>query len=172
MKRHKREAKARAKAEKAEKKASKKAAREAKPKRQKRQPLTADEARAAARAEGLELVPSIKNESGFKYVYKIKNRFQVKVKCIGGGRSECCGCFATAEEAALCYARHIGAERAAAEAARARVGGPQPLDLPLNQFVRSDAGHSVLPPLAVQRNYVASMQTSCFDRTPKLLCST
>ena len=35
--------------------------------------------------------------------------------------------FATPEEAALCYARHIGAERAAAEAADARIAAPQPL---------------------------------------------
>jgi hypothetical protein len=35
--------------------------------------------------------------------------------------------FATPEEAALRYARHVGAERAAAEAAEARVEGPQPL---------------------------------------------
>jgi hypothetical protein len=37
------------------------------------------------------------------------------------------GTFATPEEAALCYARCIGAARAAAAAAEARVAVPQPL---------------------------------------------
>ena len=35
------------------------------------QPLTSDEARAAAAAEGLELVPSSRSETGFKGVYKL-----------------------------------------------------------------------------------------------------
>ena len=43
------------------------------------------------------------------------------------GKKSRLGSFATPEEAALCYARHIGAERAAAEAAEARVEAPRPL---------------------------------------------
>ena len=85
--------------------------------------LTADEARAAAAAEGLELVPSSKNQTGFKGVTLISGRYYVDVYENGKGR-KLRGSFATPEEAALCYARHLGAERAAAEVT---VEGPQPL---------------------------------------------
>jgi ubiquitin len=89
------------------------------------QPLTADEARAAAAAEGLELVPSASSETGFRGVYR--NGGKYKVEITGNGKSRHLGNFATPEEAALCYARHIGAKRAAAEAADARIAAPQPL---------------------------------------------
>jgi hypothetical protein len=96
------------------------------------QPLTADEARAAAAAaraaavaEGLKLVPSLSNETGFKGVTKREKSYEARKK--ENGKQRRLGSFATAEEAALCYARYIGAERAAAEAAEARVEGPQPL---------------------------------------------
>ena len=85
-------------------------------------PLTADEARAAAAAEGLELVPSSKNQTGFKGVTLTQGKYYVDVYENGKGRR--IGCFVTPEEAALCYARHLGAERAAAEVT---VEGPQPL---------------------------------------------
>ncbi|KOO29887.1 hypothetical protein Ctob_007063, partial [Chrysochromulina tobinii] len=143
-------------------------------------PLTADEARAAAAAEGLELVPSSRSETGFKGVRKSGGRYVVMIyengkpryighlRDTGGGglvlREACWGrasgggggggngqrataahggrgqggrggrgaraCavverFATPEEAALCYARHIGAERAAAEAAEASAAAPR-----------------------------------------------
>jgi hypothetical protein len=80
------------------------------------QPLTADEARAAAAAEGLELVPSASGETGFKCVYRNGGKYEAKIT--ENGKSRRLGNFATPEEAALCYARHIGAERATAEAAR------------------------------------------------------
>jgi hypothetical protein len=86
------------------------------------QPLTADEARAAAAAEGLELVPSSSYETGFKGVTKSKAKYQAKM--YNNGKARHLGNFATPEEAALCYARHVGAERAAAEA---RGDRPQPL---------------------------------------------
>ena len=86
-------------------------------------PLTADEARAAAAAEGLELVPSSKNQTGFKGVTLTNGKYYVAVYENGKGR-KLSGSFATPEEAALCYARHLGAERAAAEVT---VEGPQPL---------------------------------------------
>ena len=96
------------------------------------QPLTADEtraaaaaARAAAVAEGLELVPSSSNETGFKGVVKRDKSYEARKK--EKGKQRHLGTFATPEEAALCYARHIGAKRAAAEAAEARVAVPQPL---------------------------------------------
>ena len=85
-------------------------------------PLTADEARAAAAAEGLELVPSSKNQTGFKGVTLINGKYYVDVYENGKGR-KLSGSFATPEEAALCYARHLGAERAAAEAAKERGEG-------------------------------------------------
>ena len=88
-------------------------------------PLTADEARAAAAAEGLELVPSASGQTGFKGVNKSGGRYAVSIK--ENGKSRHLGTFATPEEAALCYARHAGAERAAAEAVEARVEKPQPL---------------------------------------------
>ncbi|KOO32261.1 hypothetical protein Ctob_008280, partial [Chrysochromulina tobinii] len=79
------------------------------------QPLTADEARVAAAAEGLEFVPSSSNETGFKGVSKTGGKYEAKI-CVKG-KKRYLGTFATPEEAALCYARHIkyGAERAAAE---------------------------------------------------------
>jgi hypothetical protein len=91
-------------------------------------PLTADEARAAAAAEGLELVPSssrYSGQTGFKGVIKNGGRYAVTI--CKNGKPRYLGTFATPEEAALCYARHIGAERAAAWAAEARVAAPQPL---------------------------------------------
>jgi len=89
------------------------------------QPLTADEARAAAAAEGLELVPSLSNETGFKGVTKRDGKYATRIR--ENGKQHYRGTFATAEEAALCYARYIGVERAAAEAAEARVAARQPL---------------------------------------------
>ena len=79
--------------------------------------LTAEEARAQARAEGLVLAPA-DNATGFKGVYQKKNRFAAQVSQ-GRGQTIRLGTFDAAEEAALAYARHIGAEQAAAEAAAA-----------------------------------------------------
>ena len=89
------------------------------------EPLTADEALAAAAAEELELVPSLSTESGFRGVFKNGGRYVAKI--MENGRLRHLGRFATPEEAALRYARHNGAERAAAEVAQARCEGPQPL---------------------------------------------
>jgi hypothetical protein len=101
------------------------------------EPLTADEARAAAAAvraaaaaEGLELVPSSSNETGFKGAHKRGGKYEACIREDGkqrDGKQRYLGRFATPEEAALCYARHIGAERAAAEAAEARGEGLEPL---------------------------------------------
>ena len=87
--------------------------------------LTADEARAKAAAEGLELVPSLSNETGFKGVSVQGGGYQTNLR--ENGKQRYLGSFASAEEAALCYARHVGAGRAAAEAAEARGAVPQPL---------------------------------------------
>ena len=82
------------------------------------------EARAAAVAEGLELVPS-SNATGFKGVSEHYGKYTTKVR--EDRKTRYLGIFATPEEAALCYARHIGAAQAAAEAAEARGEGQQPL---------------------------------------------
>ena len=84
--------------------------------------LGAAEARAAAAAEELELVPS-GNPSGFKSVYKNRGKYDAQVNEDGLKRH--LGSFATPEEAALHYARHVGAARAAAKAAEARHELPQ-----------------------------------------------
>ena len=89
------------------------------------QPLTADEARAAAAAEGLELEPSSSNATGFKGVSKSSGRYVARIRENGTQRH--LGIFATPEEAALCYARRDRARRAAAEAGEATGDGPQPL---------------------------------------------
>jgi len=89
------------------------------------QPFTADDARAAAAAEGLELVPSSSNETGFKCVRKDKGKYSAQIK--ENGKVRHLGNFATPEEAALSYARHVGVDRAAAEAAEANSERLQPL---------------------------------------------
>ena len=81
------------------------------------QSLTADEARAAAAAEGLELAPSLSNATGFRGVSYHGTYY--KARLCENGLQRCLGRFATPEEAALCYARYAGAERAAAEAPEA-----------------------------------------------------
>ena len=67
--------------------------------------LTADEARATAAAEGLELVPSAKSKTGFKGVSKNGGKYKVEIK--ENGKLRFLGNFATPEEAALCYARNV-----------------------------------------------------------------
>jgi superfamily II DNA or RNA helicase len=82
---------------------------------------TADEIRAAAAELGLELVPSSKSETGFKNVTMQGGRYMTKIS--ENGRERFLGRFSTPEEAAFRYAEHIGAERAAKEAAEARGEG-------------------------------------------------
>ena len=89
------------------------------------QPLTADEARAAAAAEGLELEPSSSSETGFKGVKKRGSKYVANIK--ENSKLRHLGTFATPEEAALCCARRVRARRAAAEAGEATGDGPQPL---------------------------------------------
>ena len=76
----------------------------------------AAKARAAAAAEGLELVPSATGETGFRGVYKHFRKYASHIREKGQKRH--LGIFETPEEAALSYARHISADRAAREAAR------------------------------------------------------
>jgi SHAQKYF class myb-like DNA-binding protein len=71
--------------------------------------------RAAAAAEGLQLVTST-NRTGFKNVFK-SDGHGYAVQIWKNGTHLHLGSFATPEEAALCYASYIGVEQAAAEAA-------------------------------------------------------
>ena len=82
---------------------------------------TADEIRAAAAELGLELVPSSKSETGFKNVIMRGGRYATQIR--ENGRNRVLGRFSTPQEAAFRYAEHIGAERAAEEAAEARGEG-------------------------------------------------
>ena len=75
------------------------------------QPLTEEQARTTAAQEGLELVPS-NNTCGFKGVSRCRSgKFQAHVSEFG--KEQHLGTFATAEEAALAFARHVGTGRAA-----------------------------------------------------------
>ena len=73
-------------------------------------PLTVDEVVAQAKAEGLQLEPSNTSNSGYKGVsinsgthHQHGKRFEVRVQ--RAGKKVFLGSFATAEEAALAYAR-------------------------------------------------------------------
>jgi len=74
--------------------------------------MTAEEALRQAEAEGLTLLKSESDSTGFKGVSFNSGRSQAKVW--RGGKQVFLGCFATAEEAALCYARTPEAQAAAA----------------------------------------------------------
>ena len=72
--------------------------------------MTEAEARRLAAAEGLALVQA-ESAAGYKGVSYhsrpgISNPFMVKIK--QGGKSHSLGCFSSAAEAALAYARHLG----------------------------------------------------------------
>jgi len=79
-------------------------------------PLTAEEVLRQAEAEGLTLRRSESSSTGYKGVYfnssSTSKPYQVKVW--RGGKTVSLGNYATAEEAALCYARSLGGQAAAA----------------------------------------------------------
>ena len=88
-------------------------------------PMTAEEAHAAAAAEGLTLVRA-ENPTGFKGVSSpaAPPSKPFKAQLWRGGRTESLGVFATAEEAALAVARFLGPEGVAPPRA-ARAGRPR-----------------------------------------------
>jgi len=95
--------------------------------------MTAEEALAAAEAEGLPLVRSAANSSGYKHVSchhvrKVRPFFLTRV---GGSL----GSFATAEEAALTYSRHIGREVAEAEATSGRAARADCADMTAEEAI-------------------------------------
>ena len=82
-------------------------------------PMTAEEALRLAETEGLTLLKA-NNVSGYKGVYfnsSVNRAKPYRVKVTRGGIKVQLGYFATAEEAALCYARASAAKAAAAAAA-------------------------------------------------------
>jgi hypothetical protein len=82
--------------------------------------LTAEQARAAAEARGLQLVTSSTNQTGFLCVKKTQSgKFRAEIE--EEGKSVSLGTYKTAEEAALKVAEHLGPERAAAEQAALKV---------------------------------------------------
>jgi hypothetical protein len=138
------------------------------------QPLTADEARAAAADEGLELVPSSSSDTGFKGVTKKGGKYTAQVR--EKGKLRYLGIFATPVEAALHYSRHIGAERAAMEAARAaKNGGAESRDddaptsgasvaVASDSSADSAAGPSSAPP--APQHTMSSQQRSTHQKAP------
>jgi hypothetical protein len=88
--------------------------------------MTAAEVRAAAAAEGFELVPSSSKDSGFKGVTRREKGSMYRANIKENGKDLYLGSSKTPEGAALVYARHIGKERAAAEAAEARANHRSP----------------------------------------------
>jgi hypothetical protein len=74
--------------------------------------MTAAEAYEAAAAEGLTLVPA-ENAAGFRGVSRHGGRFQARVMEAGSERNRSLGTFASAEEAALCFARRFGPDASA-----------------------------------------------------------
>jgi hypothetical protein len=79
--------------------------------------LTAEEAITLAIAEGLTLVPSA-YATRYKGVTVDRGRYMAKIR--ENGKVKLIGCFGTAEEAALQYARLLGPMRSAAEAKAAK----------------------------------------------------
>ena len=82
--------------------------------------MTADEAVAAAEAEGLTLVRSSDSATGFKGVTrneKVCKNKPFKATAWRGGERQYLGYYATAEEAALAYARALGPAPMTAEEA-------------------------------------------------------
>ena len=91
--------------------------------------MTAEEVLVKAEQEGLTLVRS-DNKMGYKNVtfHQGKMRpYQLKIKVVG--RQQHFGYYATAEEAALAYAQHVGKEQAAQEAAQEAAEAAPPMTL-------------------------------------------
>jgi len=72
--------------------------------------LSAEDALKQAEAEGLVLEMAPGSATGFKGVTRVRgsnrNAFQVNAEKLPGGKRKYLGSFATAEEGALCFARH------------------------------------------------------------------
>ena len=106
-------------------------------------PLSEDEVRRQAAAEGLTLVPG-QSATGFKGVSVNGSNFQAKVT--KGSCSHSLGTFPNALEAALCFARHLGPV-ASAEVAEASRPSPTLGERPAGAALPGGAARQSSPPL-------------------------
>ena len=104
-------------------------------------PLTSEEARQQARAEGLTLVVA-ENKAGYLGVCLDNPGYRAKVW--RGGKDVHLGMFATAEEAALCVARSPEGQAAAERAAAVESQGTLPA-VPSGVILKEEEG--TLPPM-------------------------
>ena len=127
---------------------------------------TPAQVRAVAAQEGLELVPASNNRSGFRGVARFRDKFQAQEYDDGKPKRHL-GMFDTAEAAALAYARHVGKERAAREAAEARAEGGGHLARATAEQARAAAAQEGLQLLTSANNLsgfrgVTPQQGGCF----------
>ena len=140
-------------------------------------PLTSEEARQQAQAEGLTLLVAESTTGYFGVAYlpagKLKS-FQARAK--RGGKKVSLGYFATAEEAALCVARSLEGRAAAGRAAAAESQGmPSGASLkeegtvpplPHGTFVKEEGAVPPMPPDAFVKVEVVVKEESS-DSRPK-----
>eukprot|EP00964_Phaeocystis_antarctica_P012568 scaffold6934_cov66-Phaeocystis_antarctica.AAC.5 len=110
-------------------------------------PLTSEEARQQAQAEGLTLIVA-DNNAGYLGVCLAHpgspKPYQAKVR--RGGKEVYLGCFATAEEAALHVARSPEGQAAAARAAAAESQGTLPAAVPPGAILKEEDAAPPMPP--------------------------
>ena len=91
----------------------------------------------AAEEEGLHLVLAPGTKSGYKGVhFKPSKSKPYQATACGNRKNQHLGHFVTAEEAALCYARHIGKEACAAQLERQMQGPPVPKNAAAEEALR------------------------------------
>ena len=90
-----------------------------------------------AKREGIQLVVAPGTKTGFRGVHfkPSKSKPYQATACGGGRKNQHLGHFLTAEEAALCYARHIGKEAAAVAAEKQLSTPPEPITPAAKQAV-------------------------------------
>ena len=126
-------------------------------------PLTSEEARQQAQAEGLTLVVA-DNTTGYFGVYNVTNKFAARVW--RGGKMVTLGRFATAEEAALHVARSPEGQAAAARAAAAESQGTLPA-VPPAAILKEEGAVPPMPPDAFVKVEVVVKQEESSDARPK-----
>jgi hypothetical protein len=146
-------------------------------------PLTSEEARLQAQAEKLTLLVA-KNKTGFFGVHLAKpgQPKPYKARVQSGGQDVYLGCFATAEEAALCVARTPEGRAAAGRAAAAEGQGTLPAvsscaslkeegtvpPMPPGAFVKGEGVAPPMPPDAfVKLEDVVKEEEGSTDGRPK-----
>ena len=93
-----------------------------------------------AKRDGLHLVLAPGTKSGYKGVhFKSSKSKPYQATACGNRKNQHLGHFVTAQEAALCYARHIGKEAAAAEQEKQLAVPPEPQTAAAKEAVRMAA---------------------------------